>query len=173
MTDDRPSSAAAPTRDDEERFLLRAIDLAMMARDAGEDPFGAVLVSPAGHIVHESSDRTVAEADPTAHAELEAIRGYCRKARLLDLGGYSLYSSAEPCAMCAGAIHWSRISRVVFSVHQSVLQRLSGGKPKLGCEIIINSGGWARSIEGGMLAERGRSVFEGFVFQPKRDRSRT
>ncbi len=154
---------------DDEMFLERAIELAAVARAEGEDPFGAVLVAD-GRIGCEARDRTIAEADPTAHAELLAIRGHCGEARRIDLTGYALYSSAEPCAMCAGAIHWARISRVVFSVPQSALQRHTGGTPKPPCEAIINAGHRTAIVRGGLLLERGMSLFEGHAFTAKADR---
>ncbi|HEU0035920.1 MAG TPA: nucleoside deaminase [Kofleriaceae bacterium] len=155
--------------DDDDRFLSRAIELARAARDAGEDPFGAVLVI-AGSIVREASDRTIASCDPTAHAELEVIRNYCRAAHCIDLSDAVLYASAEPCAMCAGAIHWARISRLVFSVPQSALQARSGGTPKLGCDAILNAGRTRCTIDGGRLLDRGLAVFDGYTFVPKRAR---
>jgi tRNA(Arg) A34 adenosine deaminase TadA len=66
---------------------------------------------------------TLSYSDPTAHAELVVISEYCRQQRILDLDGYTLYSSAEPCVLCAGAIKWAHISRVVFSVTQAMLHR--------------------------------------------------
>jgi tRNA(Arg) A34 adenosine deaminase TadA len=70
--------------------------------------------------------------------------------------------------MCAGAVHWSRVSRLVYSVSQTELQRLSGGSAKLGCDAIINV---ARCrIDGGMLRERGLDVFSGFTWVPQRER---
>jgi tRNA(Arg) A34 adenosine deaminase TadA len=150
-------------------FLGRAIELAEMARAEGEDPFGAVLVAD-GRIVGEARDRTIADVDPTAHAEMLVIRELCRKGGRVDLPGHSLYSSAEPCAMCAGAIHWARISRVVFSVPQSELQRITGGTPKPPCEAIINAGRRQAIIRGGLLLERGMRVFESHAFAPKADR---
>jgi tRNA(Arg) A34 adenosine deaminase TadA len=153
----------------DEVFLGRAIELAEMARAEGEDPFGAVLVA-GGRIAGEARDRTIADADPTAHAEMLAIRELCRRSRRIELAGYSLYSSAEPCAMCAGAIHWARISRVVFSVPQSELQRITGGTPKPTCEAIINAGRRKAIVRGGVLLERGLRVFESHAFAPKADR---
>jgi tRNA(Arg) A34 adenosine deaminase TadA len=153
----------------DELFLGRAIELAEMARAEGEDPFGAVLVAD-GRIVGEARDRTIADVDPTAHAEILVIRELCRRSGRIDLPGYSLYSSAEPCAMCAGAIHWARISLVVFSVPQSELQRITGGAPKSPCEPIINAGRRKAIVRGGVLLERGLRVFEGYAFAAKADR---
>ncbi|MBN1963702.1 MAG: nucleoside deaminase, partial [Anaerolineae bacterium] len=93
---------------DDDYFLRLAIQLAQQGRAAGADPFGAVLVGPDGVIAAQDFDRSVARSDPTAHAELAVISAYCRAQHVFDLSGYTLYSSAEPCVMCSGAIHWAR-----------------------------------------------------------------
>lgn len=156
---------------DDERFLRLAIALAHQARRQGADPFGAVLVAD-GAVVHQVYDRSVEHSDPTFHAELSLISEYCRAQRRFSLEGYSLYASTEPCPMCAGAIHWARISRVVFSVTQAMLQQLSGGHPKPGCASIINAGHRQVAIIGPLLPDEGLAVFDGYTFIPKVERHR-
>lgn len=143
-------------------FLRRAIALAREGRAAGGKPFAAVLVRD-GIVVHESADRSLALSDPTYHAELGVISEHCRAKRVLTLHGCTLYASAEPCPMCAGAIHWSRISRLVFSVPQTALQALSGGRPKPTVESLLGPYGQAE-IVGPLLAEEGLAVFEWYTF---------
>src|SRR4030066_376231 len=94
----------------DEPFLRRAIALAHQARQQGLKPFGAVLVVE-NTIVQEGFDRSLELSDPTYHVELSLISEYCRAHRLLSLRGFALYASTEPCPMCAGALHWRRISR--------------------------------------------------------------
>jgi tRNA(Arg) A34 adenosine deaminase TadA len=157
---------SAKQQREDERFLRMAIDLARQARQGGADPFGAVLVLD-GVVMHQACDRSVECSDPTFHAELGLISEYCRVQQIFSLEGYTLYSSVEPCAMCAGAIHWARISRVVYSVSQAMLQRISGGRPKVGCESIINSGRRQIEIVGPLLPEEGMAVFDDYSFVPK------
>jgi tRNA(Arg) A34 adenosine deaminase TadA len=152
-------------------FLRRAIALAARSRDRGGDPFGAVLVAD-GVAVFESEDRSVEVSDPTWHAELGVISAYCRATRRIALDGYTLYCSTEPCVMCAGAIKWARISRVVFSVPQAMLQRYTGGIPKPSCDAIIQSGRRKAEILGPLLLEEGLRVFADFVLVPKVERHR-
>ena len=151
----------------DEVFLRRAIALAYEGRERGSDPYGAVLVKD-GQIVHEVYDRCVETSDPTFHAELSLISEYCRRHQVFALPGYTLYASTEPCPMCAGAIHWSRISRVVFSVSQTMLQARSGGSMKLSCDSILDT----KRVEiiGPILADEGLRVFEGYPFVPKVER---
>jgi len=155
----------------DQHFLRQAIGLARQARRRGADPFGAILVVD-GVAVHQAEDRSVERSDPTFHAELSVISEYCRAQRRFSLAGYTLYSSAEPCVMCAGAIKWACISRVVFSVSQAMLQQLSGGRLKPDCASIINSGVRQVEIVGPLLAEEGLAVFEGFLFSSKIERHR-
>jgi tRNA(Arg) A34 adenosine deaminase TadA len=151
---------------DDEFFLRRAIAQARDARGQDEEPIGAVLVLD-GAIVAEAHNRDIARCDPTQHAELILLSEYCRAEQRLALDGFTLYSSAEPCVMCSGAIKWARISRVVFSVSQAMLQHYSGGRPKPSCASIINSGYRQIEIVGPMLAEKGLAVLEGHSFGNK------
>ena len=82
------------------------------------------------------------------------------------LDGYTLYTSTEPCVMCAGAIHWARISRVVFSVSQAMLQAITGGLPKPTAASLINSGRQRAEVVGPLLPDEGLRVFDGSVFVP-------
>ena len=150
-------------------FLRRAIALAQENRRRGFDPFGAVLVYE-GHIAHEDYDRSVERSDPTCHAELGVISEYCRVQKLFSLEGYTLYSSTEPCLMCTGAIHWSRLSRMVFSVSQAQLQQFSGGRTKPTCVSFLNSN--QVNVVGPLLSDEGLVVFEGYHFSRRREQHR-
>jgi tRNA(Arg) A34 adenosine deaminase TadA len=153
----------------DEDFLRQAIGLARAARESGEFPFGSVLVV-GEQIAHQSTDRCMSYTDPTAHAELLLISEYCRTQGTLDLDGYTLYTCVEPCVMCSGAIKWARISRVVFSVSQAMLQQLNGGRPKPSCADIVNTGGRPIVVDGPLLPDEGLAVWAGFDFKPKRER---
>jgi tRNA(Arg) A34 adenosine deaminase TadA len=150
----------------DEHFLRRAIALARQSYLRGADPFGALLVSR-DHVVFQAEDHCVDYSDPTAHAELCAISEYCRSSKRFHLNGYTLYASTEPCAMCAGAIHWARISRVVFSVSLPTLQQLSGGKPRISCKDVLLLGSHSIEIMGPFLENEGIAVFEGHTFNTK------
>ena len=91
-----------------------ALQEAERARDRGEVPVGAVLVSAGGEVLARAGNHTLALHDPTAHAELLAIRAACAKLGNERLDGYDLYVTLEPCAMCAAAISFARIRRLYF-----------------------------------------------------------
>lgn len=94
--------------------MARAIQLSIEnVRSGSGGPFGAVVVKD-GKVVAEAANRVTASNDPTAHAEVLAIRQACQKLRCFELTGCDLYTSCEPCPMCLGAIYWARIDKVFF-----------------------------------------------------------
>jgi tRNA(Arg) A34 adenosine deaminase TadA len=96
------------------QFMTRAILLAIENVRSGKGgPFGAV-VAKDGSLVAEGVNQVTRSSDPTAHAEVLAIRAACQKLGLFELKGCDLYTSCEPCPMCLGAIYWARVSRVYF-----------------------------------------------------------
>jgi guanine deaminase len=97
------------------QFMTRAIQLAMDSVESGQGgPFGTVIVKD-GVVITEAENRVTSTNDPTAHAEILAIRQACTKLGAFELRGCELYTSCEPCPMCFGAIYWSRISRIYFA----------------------------------------------------------
>lgn len=99
-----------------EAFMRRAVSLSKRGMDLGQGgPFGAVIVKD-GVVVGEGWNEVLKVQDPTAHAEIVAIRNACRNLDTFDLTGCVIYASCEPCPMCLGAIYWSRIAKVYYSV---------------------------------------------------------
>jgi len=108
------SSPATPFTDDDRRWMARALELAAHARDAdGEVPVGAVLVM-GGVAIGEGWNRNITLSDPTAHAEIQALRAGGQAVSNYRFPGATLYITLEPCAMCAMAMVHARIGRVVF-----------------------------------------------------------
>ena len=99
----------------DEQFLKRAIELAREHSAGGiNGPFGAVIVKD-GEVVGEGWNRVVETNDPTAHAEVTAIRDACGNLKNFSLEGCTLYSSCQPCPMCMSALYWARIGRLVYA----------------------------------------------------------
>ncbi|MCB1025452.1 MAG: nucleoside deaminase [Acidobacteria bacterium] len=97
------------------QFILRAIELARQGIDSGAGgPFGAVIVKD-GVVISEGWNEVTSKNDPTAHAEVVAIRKACAKLDSFQLDGCVLYSSCEPCPMCLGAIYWARPDKLIFA----------------------------------------------------------
>ena len=101
------------SRDNDEHWLRHAYQLARDAAADGEVPVGAVVVCD-GEMIGEGSNRPVSSADPTAHAEIVALRAACKRQNNYRLAGATLYVTLEPCAMCSGAMLHARIERLVF-----------------------------------------------------------
>ncbi|MEP6788335.1 MAG: nucleoside deaminase [Acidobacteriota bacterium] len=101
--------------DQDRRFMTRAIELAKMGVEMNlGGPFGCVVVKD-DVIVGEGSNRVTSTNDPTAHAEIVAIRDACSKLETFQLDGCTIYTSCEPCPMCLGAIYWSRPTRIFYA----------------------------------------------------------
>ncbi len=99
----------------QQEFMQRALALSAQAlTQPGTEPFGAVVVKD-GAIVGEGFNHSVAHSDPTSHGEVEAIRDACRRLGTVDLSGCELYTSCEPCAMCAAAMHIAGIARLYYA----------------------------------------------------------
>lgn len=114
----RPASAASgapikqPAKPGPAAFMARAEDMRRAAVAAGDQGFGAVVVKD-GRIIGEGPSRVVTAQDPTAHAEMEAIRDAARRAGNRDLSGCVIYATFRPCRMCETAAYWANISRMV------------------------------------------------------------
>jgi tRNA(adenine34) deaminase len=107
--------AGAADASQDEIFMRRALRLAGAAAEAGEVPVGAVLVDAGGSVLAEAANVPIAHSDPTAHAEVLALREGGRKLVNYRLPGTTLYVTLEPCAMCAGALVHARVARLVFA----------------------------------------------------------
>jgi tRNA(Arg) A34 adenosine deaminase TadA len=139
--------------------LRRAIALSRLARRRGDKPYGAVLVSAAGAVLHEAQNTQVTERDVTAHAELNLIREASRKHGPAALAGATVYASGEPCSMCAGAIHWSGAARAVFALSVATMNRLDpddADATLLDCRVVL---GAATEVQGPLLEAEAEAAF--------------
>jgi tRNA(adenine34) deaminase len=129
----------------DEQYMRRALDLARRAQDEGEVPIGAVVVHEE-QVIGEGWNRPIAAADPTAHAEIQAMRAAAQKVSNYRLTGATLYVTLEPCDMCVGAMFHARIARAVFGASD----------PK---KLVLKN---QVVIEGGVLAEDCGSMLSKF-----------
>ena len=128
-------------------LLAYTHELAERALEEGERPVAALLVLH-GNMVAESTDAVFKNTDPTAHAERMVISKYTTHRKKIKLPEYELYCFIEPCIMCCGAIHWAKIGKVVYSLSQDRLKKLSGGKKKPGIRDYLPLGGASVTIVG-------------------------
>ncbi len=118
------------TTDPHLALLRRSIEVAANARAHGNHPFGALLADPTGRVLLEAENTVNTERDGTGHAETNLVRLASQRFTPEQLARCTLYSSTEPCAMCAGAIHWSGIGRVVFALSERALYDIVGPSPE-------------------------------------------
>ena len=148
--------------------LRRAIGLAARSRAAGNHPFGALIVGANGEVLAEAVNRAVpGKGDATGHAELEAVRAASAAHPPERLRTATIYTSAEPCAMCAGAIYWAGIGRVVYGLSETRLLALTGAHPEnptlaLPCREVFARGQRATEVVGPLIEDEAAAVHEGF-----------
>jgi tRNA(Arg) A34 adenosine deaminase TadA len=107
-------------------YLRRCIELSLIARVAGNTPFGALLVGPTGEILLEQGNIEITESNCTGHAETTLMEAASKRFSKKELWACTLYTSAEPCAMCAGSIYWGNVGRVVYGISEKMLAALTG-----------------------------------------------
>ena len=107
-----------------ENFMLRAIELSINSVKKDGGPFGCVITKN-GTIISEGSNRVTSSNDPTAHAEIVAIREACKKLNTFNLSGCDLYSSCEPCPMCLSAIYWSHIDNIFYANNRNDAKKIN------------------------------------------------
>jgi guanine deaminase len=106
----------------ERKFMTRALELAAINVDQKGGPFGAVIVKD-GAVIAEGVNQVPVLNDPTAHAEVQAIRMACKKLDTFNLKGCQMYSSCEPCPMCFSAIYWAHLDKVYFAANHLDAQK--------------------------------------------------
>lgn len=156
-----------PVTDVDVARLRDAIAVSRRSRENGQHPFGAVLVDPSGAVVLESENSVPADGDCTAHAELKLARAAFAAHGAAALAEFTLYTSAEACAMCSGAIYWSGIGRVVHAMSEERLGRLTGDHEEnptmsLSSATVLNSGQRVVRVAGPAVEDEAAAVHDGF-----------
>jgi tRNA(Arg) A34 adenosine deaminase TadA len=149
-------------------FLRRAIELARQARADGRHPFGALVVNERSETVVEGLNNAVRpRGDPTQHAETVACAAAAKLLSDGELAKCTLYTSTEPCAMCAGAIYWTGIGRVVYALAEAGLYKFTGNDAEnptldLPCREVFARGQRPTVVVGPLLEDEAAVVHEGF-----------
>ncbi len=159
-------AGASRTVEADETLLRRAFDVARRAVSHGNHPFGAVLVDQDGNMLIEMENGYMPAHDATAHAERLIATQACTALGPDILRKATLYSSAEPCAMCAGAIYWAGIGRLVYGLSEARLRIITGNHPEnptldLPCREVFRSGQRPTEVIGPMLEDEAEAVHEG------------
>src|SRR4030081_1117891 len=150
----------------DEHFLRRSFDAPRRALTHGNHPFGAILVDQNGKVLIEGENGYMPAHDGTAHAERLLATQACTTLSPDILSKATLYSSAEPCAMCAGAIYWAGIGRLVYGLSERRLRMLTGNHPEnptldLPCREVFKRGQRPTEVIGPMLEDEAAALHEG------------
>jgi tRNA(Arg) A34 adenosine deaminase TadA len=151
---------------DDEKFLRLSFAVARRARAHGNHPFGAVLVTAGGDVLIETENGYLPDRDMTGHAERLLATQASREVPQHVLATSTLYSSAEPCAMCAGAIYWSGIGRVVYGLGERRLKSITGDHPEnptldLPCRVVFSAGQRTVAVAGPLLEDEAAALHDG------------
>jgi tRNA(Arg) A34 adenosine deaminase TadA len=151
---------------DDEAFLRRSFEVARRARAHGNHPFGAILVSAAGDVLLEAENGFMPDRDMTGHAERLLCTQASKQFDAKTLAGATLYSSAEPCAMCAGAIYWTGIGRVVYGLSERRLKAITGSHAEnptldLPCRTVFAAGQRDVNVIGPLLEDEAAALHDG------------
>jgi guanine deaminase len=143
----------------DEPWMRQAIERTLAGIAAGQSPFGAVIVRE-GRLVAAGHNEVWLTTDPTAHAEVVAIRRAAAALRTVDLSGCEIFTTCEPCPMCASAIHWSRLDAVHFGATIADAQRAGFNELAVAIEDLYRGGGSAVRVRRGVLAAECRALFD-------------
>ena len=151
---------------DHEALLRRAIDESRKAREAGNHPFACILVGPEGEVLMTQHNAFMPDHDMTGHAERVLMTRASTSYPIEFLRQCTIYTSAEPCAMCAGAIYWTGLKRVVYGLTEKDLKKITGDHPEnptldLPCEVVFAAGQRKVEVIGPMLEDEAAAVHEG------------
>ena len=151
---------------DHEKFMTRAIELAQAGSDNNlGGPFGCVIVRN-GEIIGEGNNQVTSTLDPTAHAEVVAIRAACKTLSSFQLEQCTIYTSCEPCPMCLGAIYWARAERIFIACNRQDAAQ-AGFDDEFIYEEISSEDFAARRVPMSMLMrEQGLAVFQSWIEKP-------
>jgi len=152
-------------RPDDARQLRAAIELSRAARAKGNEPYGAVLVDPGGAALLGAENTQVTERDCTGHAELNLMREASRRFDARTLAACTVYASGEPCPMCAAAIYWGGIGRIVYALSVESMAALAGpGADEifLPCREVLAHGTRRVEVVGPALEDEAQQAFEGY-----------
>ncbi|HEY0185709.1 MAG TPA: nucleoside deaminase [Rhodopila sp.] len=151
----------------DEDYIRLTLEIARKARAAGNHPFGAILVGPDGAVLMEAGNAHGNAGDRTGHAERVLMTSASRTYTAQFLAGCTMYSSAEPCAMCAGSAYWAGVGRVGYGLSERDLRQLIGPHPEnltmdLPCRTVLAAGQRIIEVVGPLLEDESRAVHEGF-----------
>ena len=153
----------------EKGFLRRAIDVSKRSRANGNHPFGAIFVDSAGNVLAEAENSVVTAGDLIGHAETNLAREIGLTLTAEQIPGGTVYASCEPCAMCAGAMYWAGVNRLVYGMNEADLMPFDEGERNenatmtgVGCRAVLASGQRHIEVSGPHLVNEALEAHHGF-----------
>ena len=159
-----------PLRDVQEQFVRQAIELAREARADGNHPFGSLLTID-DTVVLTAKNTVFTDRDPTAHAETNLVAAAIRRLSPSEIRRSVLYTSCEPCAMCAGKLYWAGIRSVVYALSSEQLATMAGGNFLIPCTELFSRAAEPVTVAGPMLLNEAREVHIGYWPPPRTEAS--
>lgn len=147
------------------QFITDVLALAQRSRDEGHHPFAAIIADASGNVIAQAMNAS--SSDRTAHAEMNALRIASSQHAPDKLAGATMYTNAEPCAMCAGGTYWSGVGRVVYAMSEQSLLELTGSDPEnptlsLSCRTVFAAGQRPTEVIGPLREDEARQAHQGF-----------
>jgi len=153
----------------EQQLLRRAIDVSRRSRHNGNHPFGAIFVDSSGNVLVEAENSVVTTGDLIGHAETNLAREMGLSLTAEQIAGGTVYASCEPCAMCAGAMYWAGVNRLVYGMNESDLMVFDNGERDenatmtgVGCRAVLASGQRHIEVSGPHLVDEAVQAHHGF-----------
>jgi tRNA(Arg) A34 adenosine deaminase TadA len=149
------------------KFLQQAIDVSRRSRENGNHPFGAILVSHDGTVLLEAENTVNTTRDATGHAETNLMRLASQQFSSEILAGSTMYSSCEPCVMCAGALYWTGVGRLVYALSETKLYKMTGVNSEnptmsLSCREVLTRGQRSITVLGPALEDIAAAIHADF-----------
>jgi guanine deaminase len=145
---------------EDETFMAAALRVGREGVATGQSPFGA-LVARDGKVVVAVHNTVKKDQDPTAHAEINAIRAACAALKSADLSGCTVYATCEPCPMCMTALRWANVDRVVFSASIADAEQAGFDQVRIGAREIAEAGGGRPVVDAGALRDEAVALLRG------------
>lgn len=151
---------------DEKTYMEQAVKKTREGVDSGQSPFGAVVVKD-GKVIAAAHNTVWRDTDPTAHAEVNAIRAASKALKTIDLSGTVMYTTCEPCPMCLTAIHWAKIDRVVFGATIADADDAGFSELTIAAKEMVRLGGSPLKVDSGLLQKECAELFRYWKTQAK------
>ncbi len=154
---------------DDAVYMKKAIEKAMLGIKKGQSPFGACIVKN-GKVAALEHNRVWEKGDPTAHAEVVAIKAAAKKLKTIDLSGCTIYSTCEPCPMCFSACHWARISKIVYGTRIEDAKKIGFHEFPIHDSTLKDIGRSHIDIRGDFLRDESMELFD--IWSSRRDKKK-